>query len=92
LLVLSACETATRDKRAALGLAGMSVRAGARTTLATLWTVHDQSTAITMNNFYQYLTQSQVQMTKAKALRQAQLDLINSNNFNHPYYWAAFVL
>ncbi|GAB4545019.1 MAG: hypothetical protein Tsb0014_39130 [Pleurocapsa sp.] len=92
LLVLSACETATGDKRAALGLAGMSVRAGARTTLATLWTVHDQSTAITINNFYQHLTQPQVQMTKAKALRQAQLDLINSNTFNHPYYWAAFVL
>ncbi|MEH2332790.1 CHAT domain-containing protein [Nostoc sp.] len=38
LLVLSACKTATGDKRVALGLAGVAVRAGARSTLATLWT------------------------------------------------------
>lgn len=36
LLILSACETATGDKQAALGLAGMAVRSGARSTLATL--------------------------------------------------------
>ena len=43
LLVLSACETAEGDKQAALGLAGIAVRSGARSTLATLWTVNDQS-------------------------------------------------
>ena len=49
LLVLSACETLTGDHRAALGLAGVAVRAGVRSTLATLWQVNDQTTAILMN-------------------------------------------
>jgi CHAT domain-containing protein len=41
LLVLSACETATGDQRAALGLAGVAVRSGARSTVASLWQVDD---------------------------------------------------
>jgi CHAT domain-containing protein len=45
LLVLSACETAVGDERAALGLAGVAVKAGARSTLATLWQVDDESTS-----------------------------------------------
>ncbi|HEY9862651.1 MAG TPA: CHAT domain-containing protein, partial [Candidatus Obscuribacterales bacterium] len=53
LLVLSACQTAAGDKRATLGLAGIAVRAGARSTLATLWSVDDQSTAKLMSQFYQ---------------------------------------
>lgn len=92
LLVLSACETAQGDERAALGLAGMAVRAGARTTLATLWTVSDESTALTMNSFYQELTQPNIKNTKAQALRKAQLELINSNQFSHPFHWAPFVM
>ncbi len=92
LLVLSACETAEGDARAALGLAGMAVRAGARTTLATLWTVSDESTALTMNSFYQKLKQSNINTSKAQALRRAQLELIKSNRFSHPFYWAPFVM
>ncbi|MGK7951025.1 MAG: CHAT domain-containing protein [Xenococcaceae cyanobacterium] len=92
LLVLSACETAVGDRRAALGLAGMAVRAGARSTLATLWSVNDRTTALAIDNFYQQLTQSTVPMSKTKALREAQLSLINSTQFNHPFYWAPFVL
>lgn len=92
LLVLSACETAAGDDRAALGLAGMAVRAGARTTLATLWTVSDQSTALAMNSFYQQLQQSDSKSSKVQALRHAQLELIKSDQFNHPYYWAPFVM
>ncbi|MEM7591089.1 MAG: CHAT domain-containing protein, partial [Cyanobacteria bacterium P01_A01_bin.83] len=92
LLILSACETARGDKRATLGLAGMAVKAGARTTLATLWTVYDESTAITMNYFYQNVTQSRNEPNKAKALRQAQLNLINSTHFKHPFYWSPFVM
>ena len=92
LLVLSACETAQGDNRAALGLAGMAVRAGARTTLATLWTVSDESTALAMNSFYQQITQANINSTKAQALRQAQLELIKSDQFSHPFYWAPFVM
>ena len=45
LLTLSACESAAGDDRAALGLAGVALRAGARSALATLWSVNDQATA-----------------------------------------------
>ncbi|VXD14025.1 conserved hypothetical protein [Planktothrix paucivesiculata PCC 9631] len=90
LLVLSACETATGDQRAALGLAGVAVRSGARSTLATLWQVNDTSTASLMAQFYQELIQPQV--TKAQALRQAQLKLLQQPQYQDPYYWAPFVL
>ncbi|MGQ4649541.1 CHAT domain-containing protein [Lyngbya aestuarii] len=90
LLVLSACQTARGDKQAALGLAGMAVRSGARSTLATLWAIQDQSTSQLMAEFYHLLTQPGV--TKAEALRQAQLSLLNSSQYQHPYYWSPFVL
>ena len=90
LLVLSACQTATGDQRAALGLAGVAVRSGARSTLATLWQVNDVSTALLMAEFYHQLTLSEV--SKAEALRFAQLKLLQDNQYQDPYYWAAFVL
>jgi CHAT domain-containing protein len=55
LLVLSACETATGDKQAALGMAGMAVRSGARSTIATLWQINDEATAELMSALYQQL-------------------------------------
>jgi CHAT domain-containing protein/tetratricopeptide (TPR) repeat protein len=90
LLVLSACQTAAGDNRAALGLAGVAVRSGARSTLATLWSVADVSTSELMVEFYQVLAQSQG--TKAEALRHAQLTLLKQPGFRHPFYWAPFVL
>ncbi len=90
LLVLSACQTAKGDNRAALGLAGVAIRSGARSTLATLWSVQDRSTAQLIAEFYRLLTQTRV--NKAEALRQAQLYLLKSNDYKHPYYWSPFVL
>ncbi|MGI0488769.1 CHAT domain-containing protein [Pantanalinema rosaneae CENA516] len=90
LLVLSACETATGDKRAALGLAGVAVQAGARSTLASLWSLDDQSGAQLIAQFYQQLVEAKV--SKAEALRQAQLSLLRDPNFRHPRYWAPYVL
>ncbi|MEH2449286.1 MAG: CHAT domain-containing protein [Nostoc sp.] len=89
LLVLSACETAKGDRRSALGIAGIAAQAGARSTLATLWLVDDESTAQLIGEFYKNLKNG---LTKAEALRQAQLSLISSNNYSHPYYWAGFIL
>ncbi|NJR63886.1 MAG: CHAT domain-containing protein, partial [Cyanobacteria bacterium CRU_2_1] len=88
LLVLSACQTANGDKRAALGLAGVAVRAGARSTLASLWLVDDESTALLIGQFYQGLKSK---LTKAEALRRAQLTLLQGK-YNHPRFWSAFVL
>ncbi|BAY43046.1 hypothetical protein SAMD00079811_06240 [Scytonema sp. HK-05] len=87
LLVLSACKTAVGDKRAALGLAGVAVRAGARSTLATLWSVDDESTANLMSKFYQELKAG---VNKAEALQHAQLAVFAQQK--NPYFWAPFVL
>lgn len=93
LLVLSACNTAQGDDQAVLGLAGVAVRAGAQSTIATLWGANDEATAELMGYFYRNLAQN-TEISKAKALRQAQLDLIQAENsaYSHPYYWAPFVL
>ncbi|GAB4540852.1 MAG: hypothetical protein Tsb0014_32350 [Pleurocapsa sp.] len=93
LLVLSACETAAGDKKATLGLAGISVRTRAISTLATLWQIGDESTAVLMNDFYQKLNSSQ-KYTKAQALQQAQIDLIQNRElgWQAPVSWAAYIL
>lgn len=90
LLILSACETATGDERAALGLAGVAVRAGARSTMASLWKVSDEATAELMRRFYQEFKDESA--TKAEALQRAQLELLRSDRYYDPYFWAAFVL
>lgn len=90
LLVLSACQTAKGNDRAALGMAGVAVRSGARSTIATLWSVQDQSTAELMATFYQKLTQPNT--FRAEALQQAQLSLLHNPQYQHPYYWSPFVL
>ena len=89
LLVLSACETAAGDERAVLGLAGVAVRSGARSILASLWLVDDESTAQLMSHFYQQLDAG---VTRGEALRRAQQTLLHQQKYNHPRYWAAFVL
>ncbi len=90
LLVLSACETATGDNRAVLGLAGVAIRAGARSTLASLWQIGDNSTALFIGEFYRQLTTGEV--TTAEALRLAQLKLLNDSAYTRPMYWAPYVL
>ncbi|UKP00477.1 CHAT domain-containing protein [Nostoc sp. UHCC 0870] len=90
LLVLSACDTATGDDRAVLGLAGLAVKSGARSTIATLWPVKDQAAEMLMIRFYDQLKQPQI--TKAEALRQAQINLIRQTDFRDPFFWSAFVL
>jgi CHAT domain-containing protein len=91
MLVLSACQTAAGDNRATLGLAGVSVKAGARSTLASLWHINDKSTAILMGEFYRELANTKV--TKAEALRRAQVTLLKKYpNYERPGFWAPYVL
>ncbi len=90
LLVLSACETAAGDNEAALGLAGVAIQAGARSTVASLWALNDASTAELMGQFYQELTKPNI--TKAQALRNAQLTLLKQEEYSIPYFWAPYVL
>jgi CHAT domain-containing protein/predicted negative regulator of RcsB-dependent stress response len=90
LLVLSACQTVVGDQQAALGLAGVAVRAGARSTLATLWQIDDQATSLLVGQFYQELAKPNGY--KAEALSKAQRFLAEQPEYQHPYYWAPFVL
>lgn len=88
LLTLTACETGIGDDRSALGLGGVAVRAGVNSAIATLWSIDDAQTAQLSAEFYQSLVSGQ--LTKAKALQVAQLNLIQAGV--HPAYWAPFIL
>ncbi|MBV1879901.1 MAG: CHAT domain-containing protein [Pseudomonadales bacterium] len=90
LLVLSACETAAGDSRAALGLAGVALKAGARSAVATLWQISDAATVQIIDKFYNNI--SKQGLSKAKALQQAQVELINQPRFQHPTDWAPFLM
>jgi len=90
LLTLSACQSAAGNDRAALGLAGLSVKAGARSALATLWYINDQASSDLVSEFYRQLSDPLV--GKAKALQQAQLTLQKESRYQHPCYWAPFLL
>ncbi len=91
LLVLSACQTAAGDDRAALGLAGVAIKAGARSALASLWFVNDQSTSALISEVYSQLRQSS-SISKARALQAAQIKLLNDRRYRHPCYWSPYLI
>jgi CHAT domain-containing protein len=91
MLVLSACQTAAGDDRAALGLAGIAIKAGARSALASLWFVNDQSTSALITEFYSQLRRAPV-VSKAQALRAAQLKLLSDHRYRHPCYWSPYLI
>jgi CHAT domain-containing protein len=90
LLTLSACQTAAGDDRAALGLAGVAIKAGARSALATLWHIDDQASSELVSEFYRQLQDPA--LSRAKALQRAQLKLLSHWRYEHPGYWAPFLL
>lgn len=90
LLTLSACQTGVGDDRAALGLAGVALKAGARSALATLWFINDEASATLISEFYRQLRNPS--LSKAVALRHAQLKLLDDRIYEHPAYWSPFLL
>lgn len=91
LLTLTACQTAAGDDRAALGLAGVAVQAGAKSAIASLWFINDAATAKLATDLYANLRKPNT--TKAQALQTAQLALLESGGqFSHPAYWSPFIL
>ncbi|MEK8020530.1 MAG: CHAT domain-containing protein [Candidatus Parabeggiatoa sp.] len=91
LLTLSACETAKGDDhKAGLGLAGVSIKAGVESTLANLWLVDDRAATELSVAFYEHLQNQK--LTKAQALQEAQKELMKTEKFQHPYYWAPLIL
>jgi len=90
LLTLSACETAAGDDRAALGLAGVAVKAGARSALATLWYINDEASAKLIAEFYRQLQDPSI--SRAVALQRAQQMLLAEPRYGHPALWSPFLL
>jgi CHAT domain-containing protein len=91
LLTLSACQTAAGDDRAALGLAGVALKAGARSAVASLWFVSDEASSELITQFYRELADDPT-ATKAQAMQRAQLKMIEGKDFAHPIYWAPFMV
>jgi CHAT domain-containing protein len=90
LIVLSACQTAEGDDRAPLGLAGVALKANANHALGSLWSIDDAAAVKVMLQFYEGFKKQG--LTKAKALQQAQLSLLQDKNLASPYFWAPFIL
>ncbi len=91
LVVLSACETglgSVENGEGVYGLRRAFVLAGAESQLMSLWKVNDQATKDLMIKYYQGLLENQ---GRSEAWRQVQLEMLNSGQYQHPYYWAAFV-
>lgn len=89
-VVLSACTTATGEPRGGEGDAGLlwgPLGAGARSVLASLWAVNQQSTCDLMGQVHHWLARGE---SEAGALRRAREALASSPNYAHPHYWAAF--
>jgi len=91
MLALSACQTAAGDDRAALGLAGVAVKAGARSAFASLWFVNDEAASRLVGDFYAKLTGGPG-VAKAVALQGAQKTLLRQERYKHPCYWAPFLI
>lgn len=93
LVVLSACETALGEEQGGEGISGLSRAfqwAGARSVLASLWTVPDESTADLMKAFYSSVARG---VPRDEALREAQRAILGrGGDAAHPYFWAAFEL
>lgn len=89
LLSLSACKTAAGDDRASLGLAGLAVKSGARTAVASLWDIDDKSTSELFIEFYRIIKDGG-DIGRAEALRLAQLEI--RKRYDHPYFWSPFLL
>ncbi len=95
LVVLSACQTALQEGKQLQGkellsLASAFTRAGSPALIATLWSVDDKSTKELMLDFYENLRDGN--HDKLEALRQAQISLLGSGKFDHPFFWAPFIL
>lgn len=92
LVILSACNTAMGeggDMKYVASLAEAFWIAGSRSVVASLWAVNDESTSLLMTEFYKQLKAGD---GKAEALRKAQMTVRENPKFEHPYYWAGFIL
>jgi CHAT domain-containing protein len=93
LVVLSACETGLGKDVKGEGLVGLTrgfMYAGSRRVVVSLWSVNDVATSEVMAKFYQKMLKEG--QNPISALRAAQLEMWKSQNWQSPYYWAAFTV
>jgi len=94
MIVLSACEMGVGKLSQGEGLQSMSsgfVAAGAKSILASLWSVNDASTSIIMQDFYTLLALGK---KKNEAISQAKKNYLSeADNFHaHPFFWSGFIV
>ena len=97
LAILSACETARGRFGAGEGMIGLSWAlfvAGCPTTVVSQWKVDSASTTELMLEFHQRLRSrpQNSRISKAEALRQAAIKLMQKDQYHHPFHWAGFVV
>jgi CHAT domain-containing protein len=90
LLTLSACQTAEGDDRSPLGISGVAIKSKVRSALGSLWTVSDDAAPQLMSSFYHELLKNR--LGKAKALQQAEIQLLKQEKFSNPSFWSPFIL
>jgi CHAT domain-containing protein len=93
LVVLSACQTGRGQNVKGEGMVGLTrgfMYAGAQRVAVSLWSVDDEGTAVLMQKFYQKMVQQK--LAPAAALRAAQMEMMQQEKWQSPYYWAAFTL
>ncbi|MEN6583710.1 MAG: CHAT domain-containing protein [Armatimonadota bacterium] len=92
LVVLSACNSISSSDPVSSGpskAAEVFSLAGAKSVMGGQWKVSDDAASKIMSDFYRSLNRG---MSRYEALRRAQMSLINSAQFAHPFYWACFAL
>ncbi|MFQ5844021.1 MAG: CHAT domain-containing protein [Planctomycetota bacterium] len=92
LAVLSACQTGVGEVRNGEGVYGLRralAIAGAQTQVISLWRVHDEATRVLMVAFYRRLMAGE---GRTEALQNTQLEMLRSERWSHPFYWASFIV
>lgn len=95
LVVLSACNSARGEAAHGEGVLGLSwafLATGCPRTVATQWRVGSASAARLMIAFHSRMANRRAVTRVAEALRDAQLEMLRTSRYAHPYYWAGFVL
>ncbi|WP_324616405.1 tetratricopeptide repeat protein [Lusitaniella coriacea] len=91
LVVLSACETGLGEIANGEGVYGLRralVMAGAESQAISLWKVSDEGTKNLMARYYQRLLRGE---GRSEALRQVQLEMLQGEEYSHPFFWGAFI-
>ena len=92
LVVLSGCDTAGGLIRSGEGVIGLSwafLLAGCPTTVVSQWSAESKATSQLMIEFHRRLIGG---LSAAEALRDAQLSVMRSGRYAHPFYWASFIV